>query len=47
MQCAYAMLSSVACPDEKYFSTLSDKNGKVFGEEKRYGIEKSCFDSLV
>jgi len=30
MQCACAILSSVACLDPQYYSTLSN-NGKIFG----------------
>jgi len=41
MQCACAILSSVACPALQYFSTVSRKRHDF--RKKKYIIHKTCF----
>ena len=42
MQCACAMMSSVACPTLQFFLTLSI-NSTIFGRKKNYWTQNVCF----
>ena len=47
MQCACAILPSVACPALQYFSTLSHKRHDFRGEKNSYWTQNVCFFSTI